>query len=165
MSVDGAANKKNTPSLFSAARIVLLSFVASFFVLLVSLVLQWAVYDDWLHHTGPLRLIGSLVAAVLTFLFVIRWQYLLRERHLEMLRRFETIARMNDRIRNALQIIDCTAFLSNPEAAKNVGEAADVIDGVLEEVLADVHPRATTGVHQKKRASDSNTEQAKRTSA
>ncbi len=165
VSIDGVANRKSTPSIFSAARIVLLSFVSSFFVLVVSLILQWAVYDDWLHHTGPLRLIGSLVAAVLTFLFVLRWQYFLRERHLEMLRRFETIARMNDRIRNALQIIECTAFLSNPEAANHVGQAVDMIDGVLQEVFADVHSPATTSVHQKKRATDSNTEHAKRTSA
>ena len=63
-------------------------------MLACTLVLQWFVYDDWLHQTGPVRLVGSTVAATLTFVFIFRWQSAIREREAEMLRRFETIAEM-----------------------------------------------------------------------
>jgi hypothetical protein len=54
-----------------------------------------------------------------------------------MLQRFETIARMNDRVRNSLQTIECVTYLSRPESTEPVREAVEVIDGVLQEVLAD----------------------------
>ena len=73
---------------------MLFSFVASFFVLACTLLLQWLVYDDWLHQTGPLHMVGGAVAAVLTFMFIFGWQSAIREQQAEMLRRFETIAEL-----------------------------------------------------------------------
>ena len=70
------------------------------------LALQWLVYDDWMHRGGPLRLVGSAIAFMLTFAFAYRWQLAARKRRLETLRRFETIRWMNDRIRNSLQAIE-----------------------------------------------------------
>ncbi len=104
---------------------------------------------------------GSLVPG----LSELQRKYSLREQHFEMIRRFETIASMNDRIRNALQVIEYTAYLSNAQAAKHVGQAVDVIDGVLREVLADLRPSATTGMQEKRSTAGSNTGRAKRTSA
>ena len=106
-----------------------------------AILLQWIIYDDWLHRAG-LRLVGSAVAGVLTALFAYRWQSAVREQQLAMLQRFETILRMNDRIRNALQIIECATYATNPEATEPVRDAVDVIEGVLHEVLADAHPAA-----------------------
>lgn len=137
----------------STARMMVFSIVASFFVLVSTLVLQWLVYDDWLHRTGPLHLVGSATAAMLTFLFIYRWQSGIREQHLEMLRRFQTIAEMNDRIRNALQIIACTTYASNPDATEHVRQAVTVIDHALEGVVADV--RQGAGVAKKKSAAAS----------
>ena len=57
-----------------------------------------------------------------------------------MLRRFETILGMNDRIRNALQIIECATYATNPEATEPVRDAVDAIEDVLREVLAETHP-------------------------
>ncbi len=57
-----------------------------------------------------------------------------------MLRRFERIAEMNDRIRNALQVIECVTYASNPQATAPVRDAVDVIEGVLHEVLIETHP-------------------------
>jgi hypothetical protein len=54
----------------SNSRIAALSIGASCGVLIVSLVVQWVVYDDWLHQTGPLHLIGTSIAAGLTFIYV-----------------------------------------------------------------------------------------------
>jgi hypothetical protein len=117
---------------------LLFSFLASCCVLAASLLIQWFVYDDWLHQTGPLRIVGTSIATVVTFGFVLRWQYAVREKQREMLRRFETILHMNDTIRNALQAIECVTYLSQPEATESVRQAAQDIDVVLREVLADV---------------------------
>ena len=101
------------------------------------MLIQWLVYDDWLHQSGPLRIVGTSIATVVTFTFMLRWQYLVRERQQEIVRRLEMISHMNDRIRNALQAIECVTYLSQPEATAPVRQAVDVIDRVLRDVLAD----------------------------
>lgn len=92
-----------------------------------------------LHKTG-LHFVGSVLAGVLTFVLALRWQLAIRERGVEMLQRFETIGQMNDRIRNALQAIECATYATNPQATEPVRNAVDVIEGVLQEVLAEAHP-------------------------
>ncbi len=113
------------------------SLFSSFLVLVVSLAIQWLVYDDWLHHTGPLRLVGSVISALITFAVVWLWQRGVERREQEMLKRFELILAMNDRIRNSLQAIECVTYLSDPEATQAVREAVGSIDNVLREVLTD----------------------------
>lgn len=126
------------PLITSSIKIFLLSFAASSFVLAASLLIQWLVYDDWLHRTGSIRLVGTCIAAILTFVFVLRWQLAVREERREMVRRFEVISHMNDRIRNALQAIECVTYVSQPQAMNSVKQAVNVIDGVLRETLAHV---------------------------
>lgn len=121
----------------STLRIFLFSVLASCCVLAASLLIQRIVYDDWLHRTGPLRLVGTSIAAAITFAFVLRWQYAVREKQREMVHRLERIQDMNDRIRNALQAIECVTYLSEPQATAAVRQSVDVIDGVLREVLDD----------------------------
>jgi hypothetical protein len=128
----------------SRLRIFLISLVGSFLVLVVSLVIQWLVYDDWLHRTGSLRIVGTSIAAILTLLFMLRWQYSIREQQREMIRRFELISHMNDRIRNALQAIECVTYISYPEATETVRREVNGIDEVLRDVLFE------TGVIQKR---------------
>ena len=120
----------------SHLKIFLISLGASFLVLGVALLIQWLIYDDWLRRTGPLRIVGTSIAAVLTLSFMLRWQYLVREQQREMIRRFELISRMNDRIRNALQAIECVTYVSQPEATEAVRQEVNAIDGVLREVLS-----------------------------
>jgi len=128
----------------SKAKIVLFSVLAAIPVLTASLLMQWVVYDDWLHQTGPLRIVGTCIAALVTFVFAIRWQIAVRERQLEMMRRLEMILRMNDRIRNALQAIECLTYVAQPEATESVRQSVNVIDSVLREVLAESgHPQET----------------------
>lgn len=122
----------------SPAWIVTTSLVAAVFIASSALLLQWIIYDDWLREHHPFHYVGTILAAILGFVLVYRSQVLVRERQIETLHRFETVARMNDRIRNALQIIDCAAYVSRPEAADQVRQAVDVIDGVLREVLVNV---------------------------
>lgn len=116
----------------------ILSLFAALLIAIFALLLQWIIYDDWVRASHPLHYVGTTLAAVLGFVLVYRSQMMVRERQQETLRRFEVVARMNDRIRNALQIIDCTAFASEPQAADQVRHAVDVIDGVLREVLVNV---------------------------
>jgi hypothetical protein len=135
----------------SRFKIFLLSFLASFLVLGAALLIQWLVYDDWLHQTGPTRIVGTSIATILTFAFVLRWQFDVRAKEKEMLRRFELISRMNDRIRNALQAIECVTYLSQPEATESVRQSVNVIDRVLREVLEDAGQFPATKVPEKVR--------------
>lgn len=123
--------------LLSNKKFLMYSLLASFLVLIVSLAIQWLVYDDWLHHTGPLRVVGSVISSLITFAVVWLWQRGVERREHEMLRRFELILAMNDRIRNSLQAIECLTYLSDPEATQAVRDAVGSIDNVLREVLTD----------------------------
>lgn len=127
----------STRPIASRGKILLISLVAAVSVLAGSLLAQWLIYDDWLHRTGPLRIVGTCIATAVTFVFALRWQYAIRERQLEMVRRMEMILRMNDRIRNALQAIECLTYVAQPEATESVRQSVNVIDSVLREVLAD----------------------------
>lgn len=121
----------------SRIRIFLISLAASFLVLVVALAIQWLVYDDWQHQTGPLRIVGTAIASALTMVFMLRWQYSLRKQHLDMMRRFQLISHMNDRIRNALQAIECVTYVSGPETTEPVRREVNAIDKVLREVLSE----------------------------
>ncbi len=105
----------------------------------IAICLQWLIYDDWLHRSGPLRIVGSVIAFFLTLLFVYRWQLAARKRKIETLRRFETIRWMNDRIRNSLQAIECLVYATNPHVTDPVKDAVDRIEMVLQEVLSETH--------------------------
>ncbi len=121
----------------SPTRIWAVALVSSSLVLVVSLIIQWLIYDDWLHETGPLRIVGTCLAALLTFIFVHRWLLSVRKHEREMLRRFDTIAAMNDRIRNALQVIEVTTYASAPQATEHVKSAVETIDEALRGVVAE----------------------------
>jgi hypothetical protein len=119
---------------------VLSSFLAAVSVLACIVVLKWLIYRNLLHQEYPFHLVGALSAAIVTFVFVWRWQSAMRERQQEMLRRFETIARMNDRIRNALQVIACATYAENPETAEHVRHAVATIDRALDGFIAETRP-------------------------
>lgn len=133
-------SKRETPlsrQISSDMTIWLVSSLAGFSILALAIFLQWLIYDDWLHDRGPLRLVGSLLAGILMFASAWRWQVHVRQRKLEMLRRFETIQWMTDRIRNALQAIECITYVADPKATDSVRNSVEVIEEVLHEVLAE----------------------------
>lgn len=117
----------------------MLSAAAAVTVFCAAIFMQWLIYDDWLHDKGPVRVVGSLLAAGLTFAVAVRWQFGVRWRRMEMLRRFESIKWMNDRIRNSLQAIECITFAADPHATESVRSAVDSIEEVLRDVLAESH--------------------------
>ncbi len=75
-----------------------LSLASGLTVFGLAIFFQWLIYDDWLHDSGPVRIVGSLLAGTLMFAVAFRWQIGVRARRLEILHRFETIRWMNDRI-------------------------------------------------------------------
>jgi hypothetical protein len=123
----------------SYASIWLLSFFFAVSVFSIAILLQWLIYDDWMHDNGPLRLVGSVLAFVLTFLFTLRWQLAKRRQMIEVMRQFETIRWMNDRIRNSLQAIECLVFATHPHVTDPVRDAVDAIENALQEVLNETH--------------------------
>lgn len=116
------------------------AIVCGVVVFLIAVCLQWLIYDDWLHKSGPIQLVGSGFAFLLTFAFAYRWQLIARRRKIETLRRFETIRWMNDQIRNSLQAIECVVYATNPHVTDPVKDAVDRIEGVLHEVLTEARP-------------------------
>ena len=123
----------------SHTSIAVLSVLSGLGVFSIAILLQWLIYDDWLHANGPLRLVGSVLALVLTSVFVFRWQELRRREKIAVLRRLETIKWMNDRIRNSLQAIECVVFANHQHVTDPVRDAVDAIENVLEEMLSQTH--------------------------
>jgi hypothetical protein len=121
----------------SDSTILLISILSGLAVFLLAVLLQWLVYDDWLHRHGPVRLVGSVLSFFLTFLFAYWWQQAKRAEKIEVLKRFEAIQWMNDRIRNSLQAIECLVYATNPHVTDPVRDAVDAIEGVLQEMLSE----------------------------
>ena len=121
----------------SEASIVALSVLAGLLVFTLALILQWLIYDDWLHRNGPVRVVGSALSCLITAFYVYRWQQAKRAEKIEVLKRFETIKWMNDRIRNSLQAIECLVFAANPHVTDPVRDAVDAIEDVLQEMLSE----------------------------
>jgi uncharacterized membrane protein len=124
----------------SEITIWLLSALCAVVVFGVAIFIQWLIYNDWLHDKGPVRIVGSLLAGGLTFAVAVRWQFAIRWRKVEILRRFEYIKWMTDRIRNSLQAIECITYAADPGLTESVRNAVDAIEEVLYGVLADSHP-------------------------
>ena len=116
----------------------LYSVMSGLFASAVSILIQWAIYADWLHEPGPLRLAGSALAGLCMGVLVFRSQLSKREKSREMLERLETIRWMNDRIRNSLQAIECLTYSSSgdPEVTEHVRKAVDAIEYILEDFFA-----------------------------
>lgn len=127
--------------------------VCGLVVFFIAICLQWLIYDDWLHKSGPLRLVGSAITFFLTLVFAYRWQLAARKRKIETLRRFETIRWMNDRIRNSLQAIECLVYATNPHVTDPVKDAVDTIENVLQEVLFEAHPEPSAPINEMRETS------------
>lgn len=138
----------------SDLKIWLISVACAIAVFAIAIFFQWLIYDDWLHDQGPVRVVGSLLAGGLAFAIAVRWQFAIRWRKLEILRRFEYIKWMTDRIRNSLQAIECVTYAADPGATESVRTSVDAIEEVLHEVLAESRP-AEAAVRGRVEAGDS----------
>jgi hypothetical protein len=93
------------------------------------------VYERILNDPGDMRIIGSLLAAVVTAFAVARFQSIAREHREAELRRARIIADMNHHIRNALQVLVYDAAAHTTEEANRIRDAVNRIDWALREVL------------------------------
>jgi hypothetical protein len=129
------ARPSKSPLIRNNRCIVASSLAAAFAVFASALLLQWAVYDGWLHDRGPLRVVGSLVAALLTFAFSCCWQDSARSRQLHALRRDAELRDAHDRVRNSLQTIECVTYARAPDTTEPVRNAVDLIEKTLVEAF------------------------------
>lgn len=118
-------------------RILGYSLLISFVVFTVALALQWVIYDDWLHGSGPLRLVGTILASGMALGFTLHWCLQMRRREVEASRRFQLIAEMNDRIRNALQRIECLSYAGVSESTEGIHQAIEIIDVALRGMISE----------------------------
>lgn len=114
---------------------ILYSLAVCFLVLFVALLMQKFIYSDVLHDNGRLRFVGTTFAALLAFGSVLKYQLDVRERLRQNLRRFELIAEMNDRIRNAAQALACLRYMSDTGSTDAIREAVDAIDAALQGIV------------------------------
>jgi hypothetical protein len=120
---------------WSRRRIYLSSIASGALVMGAAMFIQWLIYDDWLHDSGPLRIVGSFLAGALTFAFSYRLQESSHHRQMEARRRSEAIRLAHDRVRNSLQAIECVTYAHDPLTAEPIKNAVDVIERTLEEAL------------------------------
>jgi hypothetical protein len=106
-------------------------------VMLCSLGAQWLAYDKLLHD-GGIRVIGSILAGLVTAMLAFRLETETADRRRADLRRFQVISEMNHHIRNALQVISYHAYVADPKSHGEIREAMGRIDWVLREVLPQV---------------------------
>ncbi len=120
----------------SRAEIYLIACGIGAGVFLFALGLQWFIYDRLLHEDG-IRIVGSLIAAVIATALVSVMGIRAREQKLAEVRRLETIALMNHHIRNALQVIVYSTGAS--QSAREIRDSVDRIGWALSEVLPHVN--------------------------
>lgn len=118
-------------------RLILYSLAVCFLVFFLALLMQEAIYNGLLHDKGRLRAVGSTIAALLAFAFVLKYQLDVRKHQRENLRRFEVIAEMNDRIRGAAQALACLKYLSDTGSTDAIRQAVEAIDSALQGFVND----------------------------
>src|SRR5581483_728086 len=118
----------------SRSEIFLLSIGVAAGVFLLALGIQWVIYDRFLHDDG-IRIVGSIIAALLAAILTERLESSSRARNLKELHRLEMLAVINHHVRNALQAILCSDVYSESKA---IQAAVDRIEWTLREVLPHV---------------------------
>jgi hypothetical protein len=126
----------------SDAEIWVLSLGSGVVVFFVALVIQWIIYDRFLHQDG-LRFVGSVISGACAALLVHGMSLQTRRSRLSELHRLECIALMNHHIRNALQAIVCCSGSS--ESAEIIHDSVNRIERVLSDVLGRIEdePKAS----------------------
>jgi hypothetical protein len=120
----------------SSAEISLLSVFAGFVVFGTAAMWKWiATREGWLLL--PMALVSDVVAGTLAGLFVFVVLRNIRERRLAMLRRLTAIREMNHEIRNALELIQLSAYSTHhQQAIATISNAVDRIQWTLREIVS-----------------------------
>ena len=93
-------------------------------VFLLTVVVQWLVYDFVLRDPGGIRLIAPMVAALSSGAFVVSLNLARRRERISISERLRAIVEMNHHIRNALQV------MVYHEAMNRDGESPEMQDAI-----------------------------------
>jgi hypothetical protein len=120
----------------SAAQISLLAVFAGFIVFGTAAMWQWiASREGW--SVLPMALVSDVTAGTLAGIFLFMVLRNIRERRLLMLRRLTAIREMNHQIRNALELIQLSAYSTHhQQAIATITNAVDKIQWTLREMLS-----------------------------
>jgi hypothetical protein len=116
--------------------ITLLSAFAGFVVFGTAAMWEWiAAREGWLLL--PLALVSDVVAGTLAGILIFAVLRNTRERRLTMLRRLIAIREMNHEIRNALELIQLSAYSTHhQQAIATITNAVDRIQWTLREIVS-----------------------------
>ena len=120
----------------SSTEIALVSAFAGFVVFGTAAMWGWiASREGW--SLLPMALVSDVIAGTLGGVFIFMVLRNLRERRLVMLRRLAAIRELNHEIRNALELIQLSAYSTHhQQAIASISEAVDKIQWTLGEILS-----------------------------
>lgn len=120
----------------SSAQITLLSAFAGFLVFGTAAMWQWiASREGW--SLLPMAMVSNVIAGTLAGIFFFMVFREIRERRLLMLRRLTAIREMNHEIRNALELIQLSAYSTHhQQAIAAITDAVDRIQWTLRDMLS-----------------------------
>ena len=120
----------------SSAEINLLSAFAGFVVFGTAAMWEWiASREGW--SLLPMALVSDVVAGALSGSFIFAVLRNTRKRRLAMLRRLKAIREINHEIRNALELIQLSAYSTqHQQAIDTITDAVDRIQWTLREIVS-----------------------------
>jgi hypothetical protein len=120
----------------SSAEITLISAFAGFVVFGTAAMWEWiATREGWLLL--PMALVSDVFAGALSGIFIFAVLRNTRERRLAMLQRLKAIREMNHEIRNALELIQLSAYSTHhQQAIATITNAVDRIQWTLREIVS-----------------------------
>ncbi len=120
----------------SSAQITLISAFAGFLVFGTAAMWEWiASREGW--SLLPMALVSDVVAGALSGIFIFAVLRNTRDRRLAMLRRLKAIREINHEIRNALELIQLSAYSTqHQQAIATITDAVDRIQWTLREIVS-----------------------------
>jgi hypothetical protein len=113
-------------------RFLSLLFVLGMFVLMEAM--RYALVSDLGRHKE--RLLAEAISSVVFGLVLLKWLESTYRRRQQALAQMRRVLEVNDRIRNALEMISLSAYVTrNEEAIRVISEGVNRIEFVLREVL------------------------------
>ena len=113
-------------------RVLSLVFVLGMFVLMEAM--RYALVADLGRHKE--RLLAEGISSIIFGLVLLKWLESLQHRRLEAIAQMRRVLEANDRIRNALEMICLSAYVTqNQESIRIISEGVNRIEMALREVL------------------------------
>ena len=113
-------------------RILSLVFVVGMFAL--TELMRYALVADLGRHRE--RLLAEGLSSIVFGLVLLKWLETIQQRRLDSIRQLQRVLEANDRIRNALEMISLSAYVTqNQQAIRVISEGVNRIEAVLRDIL------------------------------